>query len=95
MKIFARTRWNHGKKIWNQVLEYCKQDKFALKFNPFDSNLEISTDKSFNPDLNFFSRNFNSLNSPHISQKAHKYLNKHAATADFYILLLNIWFIHF
>ena len=26
----------------------------SLKFNPFDSSEEILTDKSFDPDLNFF-----------------------------------------
>lgn len=81
-------------KIWNQVFECCKQDKFALKFNPLDSTLEISTDKSFNPNLNFSSSIINSLNTPHISQKAHKYSNKHATAAYFCILLLNNKIIH-
>ena len=38
----------------------------SLKFNPFDSSEEILTDKSFDPDFNFFNSNVGNLDTPYI-----------------------------
>ena len=35
----------------------------SLKFNPFDSSEEILTDKSFDPDLNFFNSDIGNLHT--------------------------------
>ena len=50
--------------------------------------MEILTDKSFNPGLNFFNIKFDHLNTPYISKEKHKNLNENAAT--FSILNINI-----
>ena len=47
----------------------------SLKFNLFYSSEEIITDKSFDPDLNFFNSNIGNLDTPYISHEEHKNLN--------------------
>ena len=64
----------------------------SLKFNPFDSSEEILTDKSFDPDSNFFHSN--------ISHEEHKNLNVNGSADTLSILYLNIrsikiFFFHF
>ena len=60
----------------------------SLKFNPFDSSEEILTDKSFDPDLNFF--NIGNLDTSCISHEQHKNLNENGSADTLSILHLNI-----
>ena len=62
----------------------------SLKFNPFDSSEEILTDKSFDPDLNFFNSNIGNLDTPYISHEEHKNLNENGSADTLSILHLNI-----
>ena len=62
----------------------------SLKFNPFDSSEKILTDKSFDPDLNFFNSNIGNLDTPYISHEEHKNLNENGSAVMFSILHLNI-----
>ena len=62
----------------------------SLKFNPFDSSEEILTDKSFDPDLNFFKSNIGNLDNPYISHEEHKNLNVNGSADMLSILHLNI-----
>ena len=62
----------------------------SLKFNPFDSSEEILTDKSFDPDLNFFNSNIGNLDTPYISHEEHKNLNVNGSADTLFILHLNI-----
>ena len=48
----------------------------SLKFNLFDSSEEILTDKSFDPELNFFNSNIGNLDIPYISHGEHKNVNE-------------------
>ena len=62
----------------------------SLKFNPFDSSEEILTDKSFDPDLNFFNSNIGNLDTPYISHEQRKNLNENSSAETLSILHLNI-----
>ena len=62
----------------------------SLKFNPFDSSEEILTDKSFDPDLNFFNSNIGNLDTPYTSHEEHKSLNENGSADTISILRLNI-----
>ena len=61
-----------------------------LKFTPFDSSEQLLTDKSFDPDLNFFNSNIVNFDTPYISHEEHKNLNVNALADTFSILHLNI-----
>ena len=62
----------------------------SLKFNPFDSSEEILTDKSFDPDLNFFNSNIGNLDTAYISHEEHKNLNENGSEDTLSILHFNI-----
>ena len=62
----------------------------SLKFNPFDSYVEILTDESFDPDFNFFNSNIVNLDTPYISREEHKNLNVNSSVDRLSILHLNI-----
>ena len=62
----------------------------SLKFNLFYSSEEIITDKSFDPDLNFFNSNIGNLDTPYISHEEHKNLNVNGSEDTLFILHLNI-----
>ena len=60
----------------------------SLKFNPFDSAVEILNDDSFDPDVNFFNNNIENLNTPYISHEKIKDLNINTSALS--VLHLNI-----
>ena len=60
----------------------------SLKFNPFDSSEEILTDKSFDPELNFFNSNIGNLDIPYISRGEHKNVNENDSADTLSILHL-------
>ena len=62
----------------------------SLKFNSFDSYEEIFTDKSFDPDLNFFNSNIGNLSSLYISHDDHQNLNVNGLADTLSIFQFNI-----